>query len=112
MSNKNVALRVRMTEEESAMCRAAMEKLQLTEISTFVRWALANSCAQVLGTAQPVKQQKAAPKPRPVSAPKPASKPKAPVVTESAVSTLLGVPLYSSVEGPRAIDQFGDDDWA
>jgi hypothetical protein len=105
--NKSVALRVRMTEQEAATCHAAMARLQLTEISTFVRWALANSCAQVLGTAATgAAKPKVAPKPKP--APVPAAKP-----AEPSLSALLGVPLYSHDSGvARPAEVVEDDSWA
>lgn len=104
--NKNVALRVRMSEQEAAMCRAAMAKLQLTEISTFVRWALANSCAQVIGTTQVTTQAK--PKAQPKPKPQPAAQAQAP-----SLSALLGVPLYSSQPSvAQPLDLVEDDSWA
>lgn len=94
-----------MTEQEAATCHAAMARLQLTEISTFVRWALANSCAQVLGTTPTsAAKQKPAPKPKPAPAAKP---------VEPSLSTLLGVPLYSHDSGvARPVETVEDDSWA
>lgn len=108
MTQKTVPLRVRVTEPEAQKYRRAMQVLGLTEISTFVRWALDNSSEAVLrGAARP---QPPAPPPEPVRIsrmPEPVSPPApAPVPT---LADVLGVPLYGS--GPRPVEAVDSDDW-
>lgn len=124
--NKTVPLRVRLTEEEAEMCQAAMDRLGLTERSTFVRWALANSATQVLkGHVAPRKE--AVPRPQPAArplavpsspppvraAPKPAPAPKPPPQPAPAPSLMasLGVPLYSSESRLKPAAVVESDDW-
>lgn len=120
--NKTVALRVRMSEKEAELCRAAMERLGLTERSTFVRWALTNSATQVLNgqvqqrkeaAQQPAPAQQAA-RPAAKPAPKPAEPRPAPRVVSSArpppPEVALGIPLYAGAKFQPA-DVVEGDDW-
>lgn len=56
-----VPVRFRVTTQEEERYKAAMAKLGLLKMSTFLRWALNNSCTQVLDVSvkpQPAKKPK------------------------------------------------------
>jgi hypothetical protein len=109
MTQKTVPLRVRVTEPEAQKYRRAMQALGLTEISTFVRWALDNSSEAVLRGG--VRPQAPTPPPEPVRMSRMPA-PAAPAPAPGPVPTLadvLGVPLYGS--GPRPVDAVDGDDW-
>lgn len=109
---KNVPLRVRVTEAEAQKYRRAMQVLGLTEMSTFARWALDNSSEAVLRGA--VQAQQAPPPPEPVRVsrmppPEPQPVPLTTPALEPSLSSLLGVPLYGS--DPRPVADVEGDDW-
>lgn len=112
--SRSVPLRVRVTAAEAARYRAAMEKLGLDEMSTYVRWALANSTTQVLGV-EGSKRVEA--KPRPKLKPRQTVSTPAQVVPvkpqpQPSLTSLLGVPLFSpspTDAGPRPLPQPVDD---
>lgn len=111
MTQKTVPLRVRVTEAEAQKYRRAMQALGLTEVSTFVRWALDNSSEAVLRGG--VKPQAPAPPPEPVrvsrmAPPMPPPAPATPEVVPS-LSALFGVPLYGGE--PRPVADVEGDDW-
>lgn len=109
-ANRDVPLRVRVSHLEAARYRAAMEKLGLDEMSTFVRWALENSTVQVLGVEGAKKAVPAKPKARPAPRQAPAPKPPTPQA-EPSLTALLGVPLFSTqTSGPQALVTAVDDD--
>jgi len=109
MTQKTVPLRVRVTEPEAQKYRRAMQALGLTEISTFVRWALDNSSEAVLRGG--VRPQAPAPAPEPVRMSRmPAPPPPAPVPGPvPTLADVIGVPLYGY--GPRPVEVVDGDDW-
>ena len=114
--NRSIPLRVRITDAEATRYRAAMTKLGLDEMSTFVRWALDNSTAQVLGVAAVKPQTGSGTKPKAQRPPKVAPAPKrapepAQEATQPSLSALLGVPLFASEsKGPQPLVTTVDED--
>ena len=103
--NMDVPLRVRVTSAEDARLMQAANKLGLTK-SVYVRWAIENSTAQVLGTAsgavartaEPVKQKRV----RMVTPPPPREEP------VPSVETLFGA-YHQSIENMvTAVEEAGD----
>lgn len=121
-ANKEIPLRVRLTETEDARLMSAANKVGLSR-SEYTRWAIENSTTQVLGVhanGQPVtstaplastpKKQKRAPAP-----PQPeiavVEVPAEPEVVPD-LATAMGIPMFANEAGftPKPVP-FDDSDW-
>lgn len=114
LGNKDVQLRVRLTQTEAAQLQAAAVHTGHANMSRFVRWALMQAAASVLsrpGVAQV--QQQAHAVARQTMAPLqqvPAPRSPTPPPAQS-LAAVLGVPLYAEPSTVRALGAVDGDDW-
>lgn len=119
LGNKDVQLRVRLTQTEAAQLHAAAQHLGHANVSRFVRWALLQATEQVLagpGVAQAQQQahavaQRVMAPLQPVPAPQPV--PQQPHALAQSLTALLGVPLYggNGISPAQPLTAVDGDDW-